>query len=71
MGMDVFMLWNGAASESRLTARFRAKGRPELWNPSTAQVSPLDYTAISSDVKEVKVVIPAGESVIVLFKAGV
>jgi hypothetical protein len=68
MGMDVFMLWNGSAEMSNLTARFKARGTPEIWNPGTGEITIPTYTTVSSDEVEVALAIPANESILVLFK---
>jgi hypothetical protein len=68
MGMDVFMLWNGAAKPANLVARFKAKGKPEIWNPGTLEITPLKYTSPGSGEIDVTLTIPANESVLVVFK---
>jgi hypothetical protein len=68
MGMDVFMLWNGAAKESKLVAKFKASGMPEMWNPSTKAITVPSYKTVSSNEVEVSLTIPANESILILFK---
>jgi hypothetical protein len=67
MGMDVFMLWNGAAKHANLVARFKAKGKPEIWNPGTLEITVPKYTTLSSGETEVTFTIAAKESVLVVF----
>lgn len=67
-GVDVFMVWNGTATEATITARFQAAGGPELWNPTTLAVTPLKATRISLNEVEVELTIPADESCLIVFK---
>ena len=68
MGMDVFMLWNGAANSTSLTAIFKATGKPEIWDPATAQITVPEYKVISKGEVEVSLSIPAKESTVILFR---
>ncbi|HEX2949270.1 MAG TPA: glycosyl hydrolase, partial [Armatimonadota bacterium] len=67
-GMDVFMVWNGAASGATITVRVEASGEPELWNPTTQRITLVDFTRISSSVVEIPLSIPAEESYLIVFK---
>jgi hypothetical protein len=68
MGMDVFMLWNGAGKSTNLTARFKARGKPEIWDPATTEITVPAYKVISKGEVEVTLGIGAKESTIVLFR---
>jgi len=67
-GMDVFMVWNGAASAATITARFQATGDPELWNPTTMAMTSPAFTRVSSNEVDIALNIPAEESYLVVFK---
>ena len=66
--MDVFMVWNGAASAATFTARFQTTGDPELWNPTTMAVTSPAFTRVSSNEVDIALNIPAEESYLVVFK---
>jgi hypothetical protein len=68
MGMHVFMLWNGSPKETNLVARFKANGKPEIWNPGTTEISVPEHEVLSSDEVSVSITIPANESLLVVFK---
>lgn len=67
-GMDVFMLWNGAKDSCQMLARFKAKGKPEAWNPGTKEIIVPEFKKVSSGEVEVSLSLPAEESVLVVFK---
>ena len=67
-GMDVFMVWNGSATAAAITARLQADGEPELWNPTTLAVTPLEFVRIAPNQVEVKLSLPAEESCLIVFK---
>ena len=67
-GMDVFMVWNGSATDAALTVRLQAAGEPEQWNPTTLAITPLTAVRISPNQVEVKLSLPAEESYLIVFK---
>lgn len=67
-GLDVFMLWNGNKEACDLVAKFKARGKPEVWNPGTQEISIPEYRSLSAGEKEVSILIPPNESILVVFK---
>ena len=67
-GIDVFMVWNGAATPANITVQLQAVGDPEQWNPTTMEITPLNPVRISTNRVEVKLNLPAEESCLVVFK---
>jgi hypothetical protein len=67
-GLDVFMLWNGAAHSTNLVARFQAAGTPEIWNPGSMEITKPVFTKLSPGETEISLSIPANESLLVVFK---
>jgi hypothetical protein len=67
-GLDVFMVWNGSATAAALTLRLHAAGEPELWNPTTQAVTPLEFVRLASNQVELKLSLPAEESCLIVFK---
>lgn len=68
MGMDVFIIWNDTSMDKKITARFQASGKPELWNPANGESSLLTYNRISSNEIDIDLNIPAEESFLIVFK---
>jgi hypothetical protein len=66
-GLDVYMVWNGAAAGKNTVIRLKGAGYPEIWNPTTMSVSAANYTRVSSNEVDVSLSIPAEESTLVLF----
>jgi len=67
-GLDVFMVWNGAATAATITVRLQAAGTPELWNPTTRAITPLNPVRISQNRVEVTLNLPAEESGLIVFR---
>ncbi len=67
MGIDVFMIWNGSFEAKEFTARFTAKGIPEIWNPTTKTISLATFTRISDNLVDVNMNLSREESVLVVF----
>ncbi len=70
-GLDVFMVWNGAATAATITVRLQAAGDPELWNPTTLAITPLNHVRVLPNQVEVELNIPAEESCLIVFKPAV
>jgi hypothetical protein len=68
-GMDVYMIWNGAATSKNSVVRLKGTGYPEIWNPTTKSIGPANYTVISGNEVDVTLSLPAEESYLVVFSA--
>jgi hypothetical protein len=68
MGMDVFMVWNGNFETKEFTARITATGVPEIWNPTTKEITPASYKRVSTNKVDIKFSLKPEESVLVVFK---
>lgn len=66
-GIDVFMVWNGAAGAKDLTVRLTATGYPEIWDPTTKAIHPAVYTRVSASQADVKLHLESEESLLVVF----
>jgi hypothetical protein len=49
-------------------ARFQAAGTPEIWNPGSMEITKPAYTKLSPAETEISLIIPANESLLVVFK---